>query len=131
MFKEEPNFEPELGQVLLSNNGFFTEEAYWATEGLIILKRIIEESKILEWNDAYDYEGNVFCYRNYCWCDGDSPGHEEGCPPNFEHYGSGLKIAWYKHEGRGVTANMTELKSMHWFDILAECVNEVRNYEFK
>lgn len=130
MFKEEPNYMPELGQMLLSNNNFFSEEAYWATEGLVILKQIIDESKILDWEDIYDYEGKKFAYRNYCWCDGDTAGHEMGCPPNFEHYESGLQIAWYKHCGRGVSANKPELKMIDWFNILKDCVKEIEDYEF-
>lgn len=130
LFKEEPNFEPELGQMLLSNGSFYSEEAYWACEGLLVLKTVLNDSKILEWNDWYDYEGAVFAYRPYCWCDGDKEGHEEGCPPNFVHYSSGLEISWYKHEGRGITANKTELKPMAWWDILADCVQEIKDYPF-
>ena len=86
MYKEQPNYQPELGQMLLSNNVFFSEEAYWATELLVTLKNIIDESKILDWENEHDYEGTKFAYRPYCWCDGESPGHEkDGCPPNFEH----------------------------------------------
>jgi hypothetical protein len=131
MFKEEPNFSPELGQLILSNGSFFSEEAYWACEGLIVLRAILQESKILEWNDWYDYEGKVFAYRQYCWCDGDNPGHEEGCPSNFVHYPSGLEISWYKHEGRGITSNRNEMKAIDWWNILADCVNEIKEYEFK
>lgn len=128
MFKEEPNFEPELGQMILSNNQFFVHEAYWATDGLILLRSVLQESKVLEWENTYDYEGKVFAYRNYCWCDGDL--HEEGCPPNFEYYSKDIKITWYKHEGRGITANIKEPKAIEWFDIIADCVKEIREYDF-
>jgi hypothetical protein len=132
MFKEQPNYQPELGQMLLSNNVFLAEEAYWATEGLVILKNVIDESKILDWENVSDYEGKKFAYRPYCWCDGGYKEHEEdGCPPNFEHYESGLVITWYKHCGRGVSANQPELKAMEWFDILADCVQEIKEYDFK
>ena len=130
MFNEQPNFSPELGQMLLSNNNFYSEEAYWATEGLILLDRVIEESKIREWNNQTDYEGTIFAYRKYCWCDGDRDGHGNGCPPNFEHYPSGVKITWYKHEGRGVTCNGPELPAVFWWDILNSCVQEIKEYEF-
>ena len=130
MFNEQPNFEPELGQMLLSNNVFFSEEAYWACEGLIVLKNVLTESKILDWENTNIYEGTRFAYRPYCWCDGSIKEHEDGCPPNFEHYPSGLQIVWYKHEGRGITANKSELKALEWFDIIADCVEEIRNYEF-
>jgi hypothetical protein len=135
MFVEEPNYQPELGQILLSNNQFYAEEAYWATEGLVLLKQVLEESKIQQWNDKQDYEGTKFAYRYYCWCDGAMDGdeshpHYNGCPPNFEHYESGLVITWYKHCGRGVSANMKEPSAIKWFDILSDCVEEIKNYEF-
>lgn len=130
MYKEQPNYQPELGQMLFSNSIFLSEEAYWATEGLVILKQIIEQSKILDWENISDYEGKKFAYREYCWCDGGYEGHEEGCPPNFEHYESGLVITWYKHCGRGVSANRTEPKMSEWFAILADCVKEIEDYEF-
>lgn len=136
VFKEKPNFEPELGQMLLSNNVYYSEEAYWAHEGLVMLDRVIKESKILEWQNKRDYEGKVFAYRDYCWCDAGldedtTHPHYNGCPPNFEHYSSGTIITWYKHNGRGLTANVQELTGMQWFDIIAECVQEIKNYEFK
>ena len=130
MFKEEPNFSPELGQIFLSNNAFFAEEAYWATEGLVMLDRVIEESKIRNWTNDIKYEGTVFAYRPYCWCDGDLEGHEEQCPPNFEFYPTGIQISWYKHEARGITANVKELPAMTWWNVLNECVNEIKNYPF-
>jgi hypothetical protein len=130
MFNEVPNFQPELGQMILSNNNFFADEAYWATEGMVMLKNIIDESKILDWEHKRDYEGKVFAYRDYCWCDGDSPEHENGCPPNFEFYSVDLKISWYKHCGRGITANMAEPKAITWWNILNECVNEIKAYQF-
>jgi hypothetical protein len=130
MFTEQPNFMPELGQIFLSNNSFYSDEAYWATEGLVLLKTIIDESKILEWQNENNYEGKVFAYRNYCWCDGDIPEHKDGCPPNFEFYPVDLKISWYKHEGRGITANIKELKAVTWWSILNECVNEIKGFEF-
>ncbi len=131
MYKEQPNYQPELGQMLLSNSVFFSEEAYWACEGIVVLKNIIDESKILDWENKYDYEGTKFAYRPYCWCDGENPEHKDGCPPNFEHYESGLQITWYKHSGRGISANKSELKALEWFDIIADCVEEIRNYEFR
>lgn len=135
MFKKQPNFEPELGQALLSNNSFFQDEAWWACEGLLVLREILNQSKILEWENIRDYDGSIFAYRPYCWCDAGLDGDEDdphynGCPPNFEHYPSGLKITWYKHEGRGITANR-ELKAMDWWDVLAECVKEIKEYQFK
>lgn len=131
MFNEKPNFQPELGQILLSNTLYHSEEAYWAHEGLVMLDRIIEESKILEWNNARDYEGKVFAYRDYCWCFGDAPGHEDQCPDNFVHYPTNTIINWYKHNGRGLTANKGEISAMQWWDIIAECVQEIKDYEFK
>lgn len=130
VFKEKPNFEPELGQILLSNTNYHSEEAYWAHEGLVLLEHVLHESKILEWENKSNYEGEVFSYRPYCWCFGDAEGHEEGCPDNFVHNPTGLVINWYKHNGRGLTSNQQEPSAIKWFDIVAECVDEVRNYEF-
>lgn len=60
-------------------------------------------------NCAESYTNDVFAIRDFCWCDGAiHPEDEDGvpsCPPNFEHFASGLKGAWYKHLGRDVCFN--------------------------
>lgn len=73
-------------------------------------------------NAAEAYVNEVFALRDFCWCEGsvhpevvdwDSPdseylemppsgGTSSGCPPNFEHFASGIRGEWYKHLGRDV-----------------------------
>jgi hypothetical protein len=52
-------------------------------------------------NTGASFENEVFALRSHCWCDGGAKGHEEGCPPNFEHKSSGFDASWYKYLGRG------------------------------
>ncbi|HEU5223009.1 MAG TPA: hypothetical protein VFU07_04935 [Candidatus Lumbricidophila sp.] len=74
-------------------------------------------------NAAVEYRTEQFAIRDYCWCafgdgydrhdyneaeDGPMPNPERSthttpdgmCPPNFEHFKSGLKLDWYKRRGR-------------------------------
>lgn len=58
-------------------------------------------------NCAEGYVNDVFALRDFCWCDETlHPWNEEtdgpGCPPNFEHFATGLKGRWYKHRRRSV-----------------------------
>ena len=69
------------------------------------------------------FETNVFSMRTYCWCDCDIPGHEDGCPPNFQHH-SGLEVEWYKYLGRGITINR-DISVKEWIGIIQECLAAV------
>jgi len=60
-------------------------------------------------NCAEEFSNEVFAIRDFCWCDGgrhpwalDADGEEDHptCPPNFEHFASGLTGEWYKYLGR-------------------------------
>lgn len=73
---------------------------------------------------AEPFENDTFALRAYCWCDGDDAGHEEGCPPNFEHKASGVHVRWYKHAGRGSTVNKV-VTADQWDTILASAMCSV------
>lgn len=75
-------------------------------------------------NGADSFENEVFALRTYCWCDGSFPGHEDECPPNFEHFGSGVKITWYKHVSRGLEFP-DDLSHKKWLEILLDCHNSL------
>lgn len=69
------------------------------------------------------FETPVFSMRSFCWCDGNKPGHEAACPPNFEHH-RGFRVEWYKHLGRGNVAN-SNISPAEWFSILNECLTAI------
>lgn len=73
---------------------------------------------------AEEYANDVFALRSYCWCEGTLEGHNEDCLPNFEHFASGLKIRWYKHAHRGVTANGELMRSV-WRQVIEECLDSI------
>ena len=60
-------------------------------------------------NRGEHYVNDVFALRDFCWCDGQThPEDADGipaCPPNFEHFASGIQGEWYKHLGRDVRFN--------------------------
>lgn len=136
-----PKAYTELGQWAFSNGQVQEHEADWATDGLVMLSEIIAEARgeirskygydgLLASNSGTDeFDNDTFTMRPYCWCDGDRPSHEMGCPPNFEHKPSGLRISWYKHAGRGVTANQSAPTAICWWRILNECVESVERNE--
>ena len=109
-------FEPEMGQALFSNAGH--EECELPAYVERGLDEIAEEINVLRYGtEAEEHmtltmnsgEPEFVCpefeMRSYCWCDGDHPGHEVTCPPNFAHPASGLIVRWYKHSGRGASIN--------------------------
>lgn len=123
----------ELGQMLLSNNNWHRYEADWATDGLRMIAEIISESRGFSpdgWNDLTSNSGgdefvnDVFEMRSYCWCEGDG-NHENGCPPNFLYKKNGLTITWYKHAGRGITANMEYPGAKNWFKAINICIESI------
>lgn len=115
--------------MLFSNSPVQEYEAYWATDGIHMIGEHIQELRGDQgtlgsnYGEA-PYESDIFTMRTYCWCDGDREGHEEQCPPNFEHYQSGLIINWYKHCGRGITSNK-KLSKKEWFNIIQDCIQSL------
>lgn len=122
-------------QAAFSNGAIYDHDAPWATTGLRVIAEAVAAShgnfpdddgsvETLTGNTGMQpYENATFTMRAYCWCDGEQPGHADGCPPNFEHKPSGLQVSWYKHAGRGVTANQP--RPEHWTAIIAECLDSV------
>ena len=97
-------------------------------DGLMLIAHAIKEKRgdtgLLTSNYGEpEFECPVFSMRTYCWCDGDRPGHEDGCPPNFQHK-SGLVIEWYKYLGRGTQMNRS-LTVKEWCAIMRECLEAV------
>lgn len=125
------SFEPELGQAAFSNT-------QWQSFDLAPMIRAgIEALDLIIADDDYDrlhidnrgtepFENDVFVIRSYCWCDGGKPGHEEGCPPNFEHKKTGFQACWYKHIGRGASQNQRLNRSgPAWRYILMDCLRSL------
>lgn len=129
----------ELGQILFTNAETFNHEAWWATDGLNTLAKVIAEQRgLIKDNHEYvplltssdgeeEYENDKFSLRSYCWCDGDLPGHENSCPPNFVYKPSGVEITWYKHAGRGITANVEYLSPLTWHRVINDCIESIFN----
>lgn len=120
----------ELGQLLFQGSEVYEKEAYWASDGLAVLGSAIEDCYRPNFEGmgsnygGETFENDVFIMRNYCWCDGEYPEHENGCPPNFIHKQTNIKISWYKHCGRGITANI-ELNGYEWALIIKDCIESL------
>lgn len=54
--------------------------------------------------------------RDYCWCD------NGGCPPNFEHFATGVKARWYKHPSRGFEWIVPPTDREQVIEILLDCM---------
>lgn len=125
-------FTPELGQ--LAAGAQFTSHATpaFVTDALYTLDAAYA-AKFEGGMDPYARTANhggthivtdVFEMRPYCWCDGEAPGHEDGCPPNFLHKPSGFACHWYKHAGRGATCSRP-ITATEWLAILTECAQAI------
>lgn len=127
----------EIGQILLTNTETLDYEADWATSGLNAIAEVIAEHRgykkdkygygpLLTSNEGdHEFDNKVFAMRTYCWCDGTLKGHEDSCPPNFVHKPTGINITWYKHAGRGITANVEWLTAKQWYSIVNECIESI------
>lgn len=132
----------ELGQIVFSNNDWHKYDCDWAQEGLNLIAEVIAELRgnshdrygwdgLLTSNSgAEEYVNDIFEMRCYCWCDfgweenPDHP-HANGCPPNFLYKPTGMIITWYKHAGRGATANKKYPGARTWFEIINHCISSV------
>lgn len=132
--------ELELGQMLFSNNDWHQYDADWATDGLHLLAQVITESRgndpegfrsTLTTNSGEEeFVNEIFEMRSYCWCDAgwdedSSHPHAKGCPPNFFYKPKNIMITWYKHAGRGITANIKYPGAREWFQILKNCEESI------
>ena len=85
----------------------------------------------------------TFALRDYCWCGGvihpevvdddsedfsaaasGSGGESTGCPPNFEHFASGIRGTWYKHAGRELRFNRPPQRG-EALEILRDCLRGI------
>lgn len=133
----DDRYEPELGQFAFSGSPWQEYEAYWATGGLGHIAEVICEARgekpgpygwdnlLTDNSGAEPFENDVFAMRAYCWCDNDRPGHENGCPPNFQYKPSSLVINWYKHANRGVSANQERPPTRLWLAIIVACIESI------
>lgn len=124
----------ELGQLAFSNTPIGEYDAHWASHGLELIAEAItvargddpDKTGLLTSNHGCEpFENDVFAMRTYCWCSGDAPGHDNGCPPNFVYNPTGLTITWYKHAARGVTANQPEPDPFTWVNILNTAIKSI------
>lgn len=128
-------FSPELGQAVFGNTPWSSiSTPGYITAGFEIIAAAVQVARGLDpekqWpltanSGADPWEGEVFAMRCYCWCDGGREGHEDGCPPNFEHKASGFTATWYKHSERGESCSSPVPPPAEWSRIVAECVAEV------
>lgn len=125
-------FTPELGQWGFSNTEWQQHETpEFVTLGLRVLADAIalktgvtdEWSRITE-NSGGQFANDTFALRAYCWCDGEAAGHEDGCPPNFEHRESGLVATWYKHASRSASINRVP-NSAEWMRVFMDCMTSL------
>ena len=125
---------PELGQFGFSNTPWQEiDSPAWINPGLEAIATAIKAQRGEgddDWTELTSnsggepFENDLFAMRSYCWCDGERPGHEDGCPPNFEHKPTGLIINWYKHSRRGRSQNQV-VSGAEWSAIVAECLRAV------
>lgn len=113
----------ELGQLVFAGNDLLDHDCFEAEDGLRVLALLLPNSDYPLGSGPYgDYSNEVFALRAYCWCDGER--HTDGCPPNFEHYPSGLKINFYKHIGRGMSSNRP-FDPEQWKLVLWDCLRSI------
>lgn len=124
------HFTPELGQMAFSNGPWqshpmppFIERGLMDIAETIAEKRNDEGYLTGNWGEE-PWDSEVFSMRTYCWCDGDRPGHEDGCPPNFVHHSTGFTASWYKHVGRGASVS-AGISRGTWRDIVTACLMDV------
>lgn len=130
------SFSPEIGQACFSNTEW--QEYEMPTDlqlALELLGSLLaglpdergEGEKVsrpgVGHNCANSFANNTFAMRDYCWCDGDL--HPDGCPPNFHHYASGVRCAWYKHLGRSPSVNV-EVSPWMAAEILVDCIESLK-----
>ena len=128
------DFTPELGQSAFSNTEW---QAFEVSELAVAALRAIGHEIARVTSNAtqevayspFDNVGDtfvtpVFTARSYCWCDGET--HPQGCPPNFEW--RDVRICWYKHLGRGTSANVDLTPDMV-AEMLTDCLAAVRSME--
>lgn len=112
--------------MLFSNGVVWTTECpHFVTVGLDLIGEMISDGEYSTdptSNVGAEYVNNVFQMRSYCWCDGDREGHENGCPPNFEH--GDFAVSWYKHSHRGSSCSRI-ISRGEWWAIVRECVDSV------
>lgn len=126
---------PELGQWAFSNTEFLEHEVSELTQATLcaisyeierVMGNITQEPYRIGSNYGNTFYTDAFVMRDYCWCDGEREGHEDGCPPNFQW--SNIKINWYKHLGRGMSANAPIPPDMV-AEMLDECLASIRAKE--
>lgn len=126
--------EPDVGQALLSDTGDFEFEASPTVEALIkLLGELIvgapdeRDGAPITANPVNNvgaaFSNDTFALRSYCWCEGNC--HPVWCPPNFHHFPSDLKVAWYKRLGRG-TSQSAKLDVRQEVAVAADCIESIR-----
>ena len=96
----------------------------------------LDNSSRIRWevgsNTAEKFRNEVFAIRDYCWCDGALHPRDEDdlpvCPPEFEHFASGVSGEWYKYLGRD-TRFSREVSAEEAVAILVDCMASIRSAE--
>lgn len=81
-------------------------------------------------NTALHFSNDVFAIRDFCWCDGRLH-HEDAdgipsCPPNFEHFTSGITGEWYKYLGRDTRWSRSP-EAPEAIAVLMDCIRSLPN----
>lgn len=135
-------YQPELGQMAFGANFHPTAMANYVQAGLRRLGAAVapesDSGADPTDNTGAVFENGVFAIRGFCWCDGESDGHQEGCPPNFEFAGLPaipdqkhearalvpFEADWYKYLGRG-SSQSRKVSGAEWTRIEAACLASV------
>lgn len=125
-------YQPELGQTVFSNTPWMEIEMQAMVEsGIALLGALVTPLVDPQPNGEHldpcgnvggEYRTEAFSVRSYCWCDGTIPGHESGCPPNFQT--DGFAACWYKYLGRGGSQNRL-LTTGEWNAIMRRCLESL------
>lgn len=83
-------------------------------------------------NSGVRFSNTIFAIRDFCWCDGGlHPEDADGipsCPPNFEHFASGITGEWYKHLGRDTRWSRSP-EAREVLAVLMDCIRSLPNQD--
>lgn len=120
------SFEPELGQMVFGQPTYDVPVPDFAES---LIDGLARRWGIAFWNknqrEWSDWEAADFCglhVRPYSWSD------ECENPDNLWIDGHPLRIRWYKHLGRSMSANM-ELTPKEWAEWHDLAVKEIRSFD--
>lgn len=129
----EELFQPELGQFINSNSGWFEIPlSNDVADAIFEIGNYLDLNKLCSGNPCSNcgqvFECPTFSIRSYCWCEGDIPGHENGCPPNFKY--KNFEVVWYKQHERGASQNRN-ISKKELLEMFDDCMNAIEKEKEK